>query len=109
VFMNRLRTDMPLAADPTVQYAKGFDPEEQNWWTQLTLADLEIDSPYNTYVHAGLPPGPICNPGQATIEAVLEPEETDYVYFYHKGDGTHAFAVTFEEHLRNIELYQDRQ
>lgn len=109
VFLNRLRLGMTLGADPTVQYAKGFSENEQTWWSQLTLADLEIVSPYNTYVNAGLPPGPICNPGQAAIRAVLEPEETEYLFFYHKGDGTHAFAVTYEEHLRNIATYRDRQ
>ena len=72
----------------------------------LLYQDLEVDSPYNTYKNAGLPPGPICNPGLDSIQAVLWPAETDYLYFVATGDGSHAFAETMEEHLRNQERYQ---
>lgn len=103
VFYNRLRENMPLQADPTVQYALG-SPE--NWWPSLdTVSDLaDVDSPYNTYRNAGLPPGPICNPGLAAIEAALSPAQTDYLYFVTRGDGSgaHVFARTYEEHVRNI-------
>jgi UPF0755 protein len=112
VFLKRLRRGMPLEADPTVQYALGNDPAsvaKYGYWKQeLTQADLEADSPYNTYRNAGLPPGPICNPGLASIEAVIRPAQTDYLYFVARADGSHVFAETLEEHLRNIEEYGGR-
>ncbi|HAE85306.1 MAG TPA: endolytic transglycosylase MltG [Anaerolineaceae bacterium] len=104
VFYNRLAEGMRLQTDPTVQYALGFDETEQTWWkTQLTEADLQVDSPYNTYFYAGLPPGPIANPGLASLEAVAFPVQTPYFYFRAKcdGSGTHVFSVTFDEHLNN--------
>ena len=105
VFLNRLAKGMTLDADPTVQYALGRQGEA--WWKKpLLYQDLEVDSPYNTYKNAGLPPGPICNPGLDSIQAVLWPAETDYLYFVATGDGSHAFAETMEEHLRNQERYQ---
>ncbi len=106
VFINRLEAGMKLDADPTVQYALGYQGEGMWWKTPLLLEDLEIDSPYNTYLNAGLPPGPICNPGLASIQAVLEPAETDYLYFVAVGDGSHVFARTLEEHNRNRAKYQ---
>ncbi|MDO8689540.1 MAG: endolytic transglycosylase MltG [Dehalococcoidia bacterium] len=110
VFLNRLDQKMPLYADPTVQYALGSDPALAARWgywkAPLSQADLQISSPYNTYRNPGLPPGPIANPGLASIKAVLEPANTDYLYFVAKGDGSHAFAVTIEEHNRNVGKYQ---
>jgi len=110
VFRNRLDIGMPLGADPTVQYALTSMPEsvEQfGWWKQeLTLDDLEVDSPYNTYVNDGVPPGPIANPGLDAIIATIRPADTEYLYFVAKGDGTHAFSETFEEHLANVQRYQ---
>ena len=105
VYYNRLRQNPPLLlqADPTVQYAIG---QEGNWWPQLQPADLRKESAYNTYTRPGLPPGPICNPGQRSIRAALNPLATDYLYFVAKGDGTHAFARTYEEHQANIRQYQ---
>jgi len=101
VFLNRLEQDMPLQADPTVQYALGCD-ETGNCWQQLSREDLNsVQSPYNTYLYPGLPPGPICNPGLDSIRAVLEPADTRYLYFVAKDDGRHLFAETYEEHLRN--------
>jgi UPF0755 protein len=104
VFYNRLAEGMRLQTDPTVQYALGFDEIEQTWWkTQLTEADMQVDSPYNTYLYVGLPPGPISNPSLASLEAVAYPAKTPYFYFRAKcdGSGTHAFSVTYEEHLNN--------
>ncbi|MBI2910421.1 MAG: endolytic transglycosylase MltG [Chloroflexi bacterium] len=105
VFLNRLRAGVRLAADPTVQYAltTSADSVAKNgyWKTELTSADLEVKSPYNTYRNQGLPPGPISNPGLASIMAVLEPATTDYLFFVARSDGSHAFSVTFEEHARN--------
>ncbi|MFQ6014523.1 MAG: endolytic transglycosylase MltG [Anaerolineae bacterium] len=109
VFLNRLEQGMFLNADPTVQYALGYQADTGLWWKRpLLLVDLEFESPYNTYRHTGLPPGPICNPGLASLKAVLEAPETDYLFFVSKGDGSHAFAKTLEEHNQNVELYQPR-
>jgi UPF0755 protein len=111
VFLSRLNLGIRLDADPTVQYAVATeDPssvEEYGWWKQgLTLDDLAIDSPYNTYQVFGLPPGPISSPAADTMLAVVQPSDTEYLYFVAKGDGSHAFAETLEEHINNIEKYQ---
>ncbi|MEX0681901.1 MAG: endolytic transglycosylase MltG [Dehalococcoidia bacterium] len=110
VFLKRLRDGYSLDADPTVQFALAQDPgnvAEFGYWKQaLTLDDLAYDSPYNTYVYYGLPPGPICNPSAASITAVVNPTDTEFLYFVAKSDGTHAFAETYEEHLANVELHQ---
>jgi UPF0755 protein len=110
VFLNRLRRGMPLEADPTVQYALADDPQgvqRFGFWKQgLTTEDLRVASPYNTYVNGGLPPGPIANPGLASLEAVAHPAQTDYLYFVAREDGSHVFAETLEEHLRNVKEHQ---
>ncbi len=112
VYLNRLRLGIALEADPTVQYALtqfSLSVDAYGWWKKdLTLDDLKVDSPYNTYVHPGLPPGPIANPGLDTILAVVRPARTTYLFFVAKNDGTgqHAFAETLEEHLANIQKYQ---
>lgn len=103
VFLNRLELDMRLDADPTVQYALGRQANG-SWWKQgLTHADLALDSPYNTYLYPGLPPGPIANPGLASLQAVAQPAESAFLYFRAAcdGSGRHQFAVTFEEHVAN--------
>ncbi len=106
VYLNRLRRGMYLEADPTVQYAKGYDSASGSWWPSLSLAELrEVESPFNTFTRPGLPPGPICSPGLASIEAALNPADTEYLFFHAKGDGSHAFATTFEEHLENQSRY----
>lgn len=109
VFLTRLRRGTPLEADPTVQYAVADDPEsvaEFGYWkAQLTDDDLELDSPYNTYRVTGLPPTPISAPRLDSIMAVIEPADTNYLYFVAKPDGSHAFAETLEEHQANIEEY----
>lgn len=103
VFHNRLKLDMPLEADPTVQFALGAQADGIWWKRSLTYDDLEIDSPYNTYRYAGLPLGPIANPGLDSLSAVAFPDQTNELYFRTlcDGSGGHAFAVSFEEHLNN--------
>lgn len=91
VFYNRLRRGRPLQSDPTVQYALGYRG-------RLSRRHLAVESPYNTYRWGGLPPGPIGSPGIASIQAALRPASVEYLYFVAKGDGTHAFSKTFEEH-----------
>lgn len=92
VFYNRMEKRMPLQTDPTVLYAQGKHKE------RVVYKDLEVNSPYNTYKNPGLPPGPIANAGKSSIEAALEPEQTDYYYFLATADGTVIFTKTLEEH-----------
>jgi len=111
VYLNRLNPDTEtkgyLQADPTFQYAKGYDSTTGKWWNPMGLDEAAtVDSPYNTFLYPGLPPGPICSPSLASLQAVLYPTETDYLFFYARGDGSHVFARTYEEHLRNQEQYQ---
>ena len=104
VFYNRLRSGMKLDSDPTVQYAIGFDASRATWWVNpLTLDHLKFDSPYNTYIYTGLPPGPIANPSLSALQAVAFPAETPYFFFRARcdGSGLHDFSITFEEHLQN--------
>jgi UPF0755 protein len=103
VYTNRLRIGMKLDADPTIQYAIGE-------WRELSLDDLKLDSPYNTYRVAGLPPTPIANPGAAALEGAAKPAAVPYFYFVAKSDGTggHAFAVTLEEHEANRVKYGNK-
>lgn len=104
VFLNRLRTGLNLGADPTVQYALGYNESQGVWWTNpLSLDDLKLPSSYNTYENPGLPPGPICNPGLPALQAVANPSNTTYIYFRAAcdGSGRHLFAETFDEHLNN--------
>jgi UPF0755 protein len=98
VYWNRLKKKMRLEADPTVQYALGAE-------RRLRFLDLELDSPYNTYRHAGLPPGPINNPGRLSILAALYPEEHEYLFFVATGIGGHRFAKDYNDHQKNIRLY----
>jgi UPF0755 protein len=111
VYLNRLDQGMYLQSDPTVQYALGYQEDAGQWWKiPMSLEeDVQVDSPYNTYMYPDLPPGPICSPGLASIQAVLDPAETPYLFFFSKFDGSHAFAETYEEHLQNQELYQGQQ
>lgn len=106
VYSNRLEQDMLLQADPTVQYALGYDGRTKKWWNPITLEEsATLDAPYNTYLYPGLPPGPICNPGLEALTAALQPTQHDYLYFVAQGDGSHVFAKTYEEHLANIKAY----
>nr|WP_106780066.1 endolytic transglycosylase MltG [Lysinibacillus timonensis] len=99
VFYNRLELEMPLQTDPTVLYALGSHKDT------VLYEDLEVDNPYNTYKINGLPPGPIANAGRVSIEAVLNPTDTEYLYFLADKEGINHFAKTYEEHLQNIETY----
>ena len=113
VYLNRLARKMKLQADPTVQYAMGYQPDTGRWWkTPMNLDEYaSADSPYNTYLYSGLPPGPIASPSLKSILAVLEPAKHDYLYFVAEpgGTGRHAFARTYEEHLKNVERYRQGQ
>lgn len=100
VFANRLRKGMPLQSDPTVIYALTYG--KASLGRSLLRKDLSVDSPINTYKYPGLPPQPICNPGQAAIEAVMHPTHSNYIYFVADGTGGHAFAKTLKEHNRNV-------
>lgn len=101
VYYNRLKRNMKLEADPTVQYALPDGPKKR-----LFYSDLKYPSPYNTYLHRGLTPGPINNPGLSSILAALNPEEHKFLYFVAKGDGSHRFAENYNDHKKNIELYK---
>lgn len=103
VYLNRVRKRMLLGADPTVIYALKL---AGRWDGNIRKADLQIDSPYNTYRKPGLPPGPIANPGLASLRAATAPASTPHLYFVSRNDGTHVFANTIAEHNRNVEKYQ---
>lgn len=103
VYLNRLRLGMRLQADPTVIYGLA------NFNGNLTKADLRTDTPYNTYMNAGLPPGPIASPGQAAIAAVLHPASESYLYFVSRNDGSHYFSTTLAEHNRAVGIYQPKR
>jgi UPF0755 protein len=103
VYHNRLRIGMGLQCDATVIYAM---QRAGTWNGNITRADLAMDSPYNTYRHRGLPPGPIANPGRASLEAAVKPADVPYLYYVSRNDGSHAFATTLAEHNRNVQQYQ---
>jgi len=103
VFLNRLRREMPLQADPTVIYAL------PHFNGNLTKKDLKYVSPYNTYVIKGLPPTPICNPGEESIRAVVEAPNTPYLYFVSRGNGTHYFSKNLKDHIRAVLKYQRKR
>ena len=105
VFSNRLRQGIPLQCDPTVVYALELAGKYSG---TLDAANLRVESPFNTYRHAGLPPGPIANPGDASLRAARAPEETPYFYFVADTEGGHFFSKTLAEHNRNVTLYRRR-
>jgi UPF0755 protein len=106
VFTNRLAKGMPLATDPTVIYAALLDGR---WRGTIYASDLQADSPYNTYKHTGLPPGPICNPGMASLRAAMNPATTDYLYFVSDAAGHSRFSADLKEHAQQVEAYREAQ
>lgn len=104
VYLNRYKIGKRLEADPTVQYALGFNTRENRYWKKgLTYKDLKVNSPYNTYRNAGLPPGPICNPSYESVLGVLQPTPNfNNLYFVADNTSRHVFSPTFDEHKRNI-------
>ena len=106
VYYNRLEHNVALDADPSVIYAALLSGRYQG---AIYESDLQFDSPYNTYKHAGLPPGPIANPGRDALRAAMHPEQTDYLYFVSDSQGHHRFAKTLEEHARNVAAYRRAQ
>jgi len=103
VYYNRLSQRVALGADPSIIYAELLAGKYSG---ALHHDDMQFDSPYNTYRHAGLPPGPIASPGVASLQAAMHPANTDYLYFVSAGDGHHRFAATLEEHNHNVALYR---
>ncbi len=111
VFHNRFKKRMRLQCDPTVIYAlllKGLKEKKIIYDGNIRKEDLSIDSPYNTYRYAGLPPGPIANPGKPSIHAAIHPSVSKYIYFVSKNDGSHHFSSTIEEHNRAVRTYQGK-
>lgn len=102
IYLKRLRSDWALDACASVQYVIG---EPGNWWVQITPQDREVNSPYNTYQNVGLPPGPISNPGLASLNAVVASEDSPYWFYIHDSEGQIHYARTLEEHNANIERY----
>jgi UPF0755 protein len=106
VFVNRLARNIPLATDPTVIYAALM---ENSWRGTIYASDLQSPSPYNTYKHIGLPPGPVCNPGLAAIRAAIHPTQTDYLYFVSDAAGHTRFSVDLKEHTEQVKAYRQVQ
>jgi UPF0755 protein len=104
VFHNRLKIGMKLDCDPTIAYAL---KREGRYTGRLLFRDLKLDSPYNTYLHAGLPPGPISNPGRSSLDAALNPAPADFLYFVARGDGAHTFSRTLGEHLDAVKKFRE--
>ncbi len=106
VIVNRLQLGMPLQIDATIQYALGYQKDEKMWWKKnLTNDDLKLNSLYNTYLHQGLPPTPISNPGLEVLKAVVNPAKTNYLYYISDKNGKNHYAKTLEEHNENIKKY----
>jgi UPF0755 protein len=101
VYLNRIKKGMPLEADPTVQYALGYNHRQKQWWKKgITYKDLKHNSPYNTYKHKSIPPGPICNMRYLSVHAVYNPAKFEALFFVFDNNGKHIFNVDFKEHVR---------
>lgn len=110
ILLKRLKAGWPLQTDATIQYTLGYQENEKSWWKKsLTDDDKKINSPYNTYLNPGLPPGAICNPGLASIRAVMYARETPYWYYLHDNQGIAHYAATIEEHNQNIRQFLEPQ
>lgn len=110
VFINRLKVGRPLESCATVFYAlKNINYEKYQTKTKLTQRDLQCNSPYNTYLHIGLPPGPICSPGENSIASAISPADVDYLYFVSRGNGRHHFSKTYREHIAAKEQYNAKK
>jgi UPF0755 protein len=105
ILKNRLKINMALQADATLQYAKGYNAAQQDWWAEPLAADKELNSPFNTYKNPGLPPRPISNPGMDAIRAVLNPVESDNLFYIHDLKGMPHYAKTLDEHNENVNEY----
>ncbi len=105
ILENRLEIGMPLQTDATLQYIKGYDSSDDNWWSPPLSVDKELESPFNTYLYQGLPPQPIANPGITAIRASLNPSETNYLYYLHDTDGQIHYAQSLEVHNANVRQY----
>ena len=106
ILKNRLEIGMPLQVDATLQYALGYQSREKSWWKkELTDDDKKVESVFNTYLHSGLPPAPISNPGLSAIRAAVNPQKTEYLYYLHDANGIAHYAKTLDEHSRNIGKY----
>lgn len=105
ILLNRLAIGMPLQVDATLQYVKGYNQTEKSWWPTPLAVDKQLESPYNTYINAGLPPGPIANPGLAAIKAVLTPTPTDALYYIHDRQGQIHTATDLSGHNANVSRY----
>lgn len=108
IIWNRLFIDMPLQLDATLQYARGSRPSETKWWPKVVPADKYINSPFNTYQEAGLPPSPIANPSLESIVAALNPRETDCLFYFHATDGTFYCSPTYEGHVELLKAVYGR-
>ncbi len=104
ILLKRLKIDMGLNADATIQYALGYQEDEKSWWKRhLSKEDLKIDSPFNTYIHRGLPPTPIANPSLSSLQAVADADpNTPYLYYYHDSKGNSYYAKTLDDHNKNV-------
>jgi len=106
ILLNRINEGIPLQVDASVQYALGYDDKNKTWWKKnLTFDDLKVDSPYNTYINSGLPPGPIANPGLDSIRAVAYPKESKYQFYITGDDGAMRYTTTYEEHLDKVDKH----
>lgn len=105
ILWNRQENGIALNADATLQYIKGYNQEKDSWWIPPMVADKKLNSPYNTYLYAGLPPAPIANPGLDAIKAALHPANTNYLYYLHDSSGQIHYAATLDEHNANVDKY----
>ena len=106
ILWKRIEIGMVLNVDASLQYVKGYDKQQQSWWsTNGIVAIKDSSSPYNSYKYAGLPPTPICNPGAFALEAAINPTPSDYLYYLHDNDGKVHYAKTLQEHNQNVDTY----